>query len=729
VNKPQQVEQSIDPPEPAATSAKEDPLLDALLAIARLLGQTTTTNAIRAGLPLDNDLLGTEHFVRAAERIGLSARLVKRDLDSIPELLTPCVLLLEKGQTCILLESTTNKGHVRVLWPATHDGEEQIDVSALHSIYTGFAFLVKTRHRFDERAPDLSGSKDQHWFWSTLATSWRIYRDVLLASLLINVFALASPLFIMNVYDRVVPNKAIDTLWVLASGVMLVMFFDFLLRMMRSYFLDLAGRKSDILLSSRIFSHVMGLRMSSRPASVVSCANNHREFESIRDFITSATVTSLVDLPFVLVFLVTIFLLAGEVAWIPVIGILLILLYGIGLQPAMRRSVEKSFRSSAQKNGLLVESLNAADTVKVLGGEGRMQKQWESHVAQIAKWAAHSRLLSASAGSVATLVTQLSNVAVVVAGVYLIQDHALSMGGLIAAVILSGRALAPMAQVTNLSTRYFQARSALQSLNELMEQEVERPADKRFLSRDTLDGRVEFEHVNFTYPGEEQASLHDVSLRIEAGERVAIIGRIGSGKSTLLRLLVGLYQAQQGAIRVDGVDISQLDPADLRRNMGFASQDATLFHGTLRDNLVFGASHVEDERILEVARVAGISHFADRHPLGFDMQVGEKGARLSGGQRQSVAIGRALLLDPPVLLLDEPTSAMDNRSEDEVKQALLQVVEGKTLLLVTHRASLLALVDRIIVMDEGRVLADGPKDNVLEALRQGRIKTGGACNV
>lgn len=729
MNKPQQVEQPTDPPEPAATSAKEDPLLDALLAIARLLGQTTTINAIRAGLPLDNDLLGTEHFVRAAERVGLSARLVKRDLGSIPELLTPCVLLLENGQTCILLESTANKGQVRVLWPATHDGEERIDVSALQSIYTGFAFLVKTRHRFDERAPDLSGDKDQHWFWSTLATSWRIYRDVLLASLLINVFALASPLFIMNVYDRVVPNKAVDTLWVLASGVVLVMLFDFLLRMMRSYFLDLAGRKSDILLSSRIFSHVMGLRMSSRPASVGSFANNLREFESIRDFITSATVTSLVDLPFVLVFLATIFLLAGEVAWIPVIGILLILLYGIGLQPAMRRSVEKSFRSSAQKNGLLVESLNAADTVKVLGGEGRMQKQWESHVAQIAKWAAHSRLLSASAGSVATLVTQLSNVAVVVAGVYLIQDHALSMGGLIAAVILSGRALAPMAQVTNLSTRYFQARSALQSLNDLMEQEVERPADKRFLSRDTIDGRVEFDHVDFTYPDEEQASLQDVSLRIEAGERVAIIGRIGSGKSTLLRLLVGLYQAQQGAIRIDGVDISQLDPADLRRNMGFASQDATLLHGTLRDNLVFGASHVEDDRILEVARIAGISHFVDRHPLGFDMQVGEKGARLSGGQRQSVAIGRALLLDPPVLLLDEPTSAMDNRSENEVKQALLQVVEGKTLLLVTHRASLLALVDRIIVMDEGRVLADGPKDNVLEALRQGRIKTGGACNV
>ena len=713
----------LEPQAAPGTTSEEDPLLEALLVVARLLGRTTTRNAARAGLPLDGDRFSPEHFQRTAERIGLSCRLVQRKLDAISDLLTPCVLLLGDDQVCVLLESPKGREQVRVVWPATGDGESSVDVARLQAEYSGYAFLLKERHQFDERTPELSGATRGHWFWSTLGSSWRIYRDVLFASLLINLFALASPLFIMNVYDRVVPNKAFDTLWVLASGVLVVILFDFLLRMLRGYFLDLAGRKSDILLSSKIFAQVMGLRMSAQPASVGSFANNLREFESIRDFITSATVTALVDLPFVVIFLLAIFFLSGPVAWVPAIGIGIILLYGIGIQPAMRRSVEQGFRSAAQKNGLLVEALNATDTVKTLGAEGRMQKQWEAQVAQIAQWGAHSRLLSSSAGNVASLVTQLSSVAVVIAGVYLIQDHSLSMGGLIAAVILSGRALAPMAQVANLSTRYFQARSALQSLGDIMQQEVERPQDKRFLSRDRLQGSVEFEHVHFSYPGEEQPSLQDVSLRIEPGERVAIIGRIGSGKSTLLRLLIGLYQPQQGAIRMDGVDLKQLDPADLRRNIGYASQEATLFYGSVRDNLVFGAPHVEDQRVLAVARAAGVTRFVNHHPHGFDMQVGEKGARLSGGQRQSVALGRSLLLDPPILMLDEPTGAMDNRTEEEIKKSLLQEVKNRTLLLVTHRASLLALVDRVIVMDEGRVLADGPKENVLEALRQGRIKT------
>lgn len=696
----------------------EDPLLDALLAIASLLGHASTANAVRAELPLDNEPLSPQYFERAAQRIGLSARLTQRKLNKLSPLLLPCVLLLQDDRTAILLER--ENGKCRVLLPDTGNGEVQIDESELATAYTGFAFLIKPQHRFHDSTEQLTAQRG-HWFWSSLRTSWRIYRDVLLASLLLNLFALASPIFVMNVYDRVVPNKATDTLWVLASGVVVVMLFDFLLRMLRSYFLDLAARKSDVLLSSRLFAQVLGLRLAEQPRSVGSFASQLREFDGLRDFITSASLTALVDLPFVALFLVAIFLLAGPIAWIPTIAVGIVFAYALALQPSMRRSIEDSVENSAHKNGLLVETLTASETVKTLGVQGRLQKQWEADVAEIARSSARSRLLSSSATGVATLATQLSSVAVVVAGVYQIQSLEMSLGGLIAAVMLSGRALAPMGQVANLSTRYFHARSALTVLNQIMQQPVERPHNSRFLSRNQLRGDIEFDKLSFHYPQEQLAALNDVSLRILAGERVALIGRIGSGKSSLLKLLAGLYQADGGALRIDGVDIGQLDPVDLRHNLGYAAQDATLMQGSVRDNLTLGADHIDDARILEAARITGVNRFADYHPQGYDMPVGERGSRLSGGQRQSVALARALLLDPPILLLDEPTGAMDNRSEAEVCKNLQHAVQGKTLLMVTHRAALLGLVDRIVVLDQGRVVADGPKDDVIKALQTGKI--------
>jgi ATP-binding cassette subfamily C protein LapB len=379
-------------------------------------------------------------------------------------------------------------------------------------------------------------------------------------------------------------------------------------------------------------------------------------------------------------------------------------------------------RASAQKNATLVEALVEAETVRALGVEGRLQGQLERSMAEGSRWSTEARQWALSATNLATLMQQLVSVGVVVFGVYLIADGMMSLGALIAGVMLSSRAVVPLAQMAALLSRLFQASTALRALDEVMQLPVERPDGKVFVTRPVLKGDIEFDHVNFHYPGQELPALKDASFRIEAGERVAIIGRVGSGKTTINRLVAGLYQAQQGAVRIDGVDMRQLDPGDLRHNIAYVSQDNQLLFGSIRDNLAMGLSHADDEAIVRAAEISGVADFVNRHPLGFDMPVGEHGSSLSGGQRQAVALARALVQDAPVLLMDEPTGSMDNSSEDHIRRGLAEVIAGKTVILITHRASLLDLVERVIVVDAGQVVADGPKAQVLEALRAGRIK-------
>ncbi|HXK58166.1 MAG TPA: ABC transporter transmembrane domain-containing protein, partial [Gammaproteobacteria bacterium] len=351
---------------------------------------------------------------------------------------------------------------------------------------SGYTIFVRPRHQFDKRTPSLLKVHSRHWFWGTLFNSWRIYRDVLVASLLINLFALATPLFIMNVYDRVVPNNAVETLWVLAVGVLLVYCFDLMLRMLRGYFIDVAGKKSDILLSSAIFARIMGMRMEVRPPSVGAFANNLREFESIREFITSATVTGLVDLPFIVIFLIAIGYLSGPLVVVAAICIPLVIVYALLIQGPLRKAVESTFRASAQKGAMLVESLTGLETIRHLGAESALQRKWELLTGHIAQWGVRSRLISSSAVNVALFFQQFAQIAVVVWGVHLIATGSLSMGGLIAAVILTGRAMAPVSQVANLSVRYLQARTALESLNRVMTLPVERDQERTFVSRDQL---------------------------------------------------------------------------------------------------------------------------------------------------------------------------------------------------------------------------------------------------
>lgn len=698
-----------------------DPLLACLVELTRLHGRPSTRAALTAGLPLENGNLTPSLFARAAARAGLSSRILRRALADIDDVVLPAVLLLKADQACVLLGWNEARDAARLLFPETGQGEVELTREQLAERYLGIALFARPRFSFDARTPEVGKVVQRHWFWSAILEQTPVYRDVLWAALLINLFALVMPLFSMNVYDRVVPNNATDTLWVLALGILLVFAMDFMVRLLRGHFIDLAGARIDVKLSATIMERVLGMRLEGKPASVGSFASNLRSFESVRDFIASSSVAALVDFPFALVFLLVILWISWPLAFIPLVALVVGLIYAYVMQFKMHELVETTYRASAMRNASLIESLTSLETIKTQGAEGVVQKKWESTTAFLSRTSAQMRLLSASVTNGTATISQLVNVCLIVGGVYLIQERLLSMGGLIAVTMLGGRAIAPLGQAVAMLLQFQNARTALETLDKLMAQPVERPDAAAFIHRPELQGEIEFRDVSFSYPGQTEPALQDVSLRIAPGEHVVILGRTGSGKTTLQKLMLGLYQPTAGAIRIDGIDLRQLDPADLRRNVGYVGQDATLFYGTLRENIAIGAPYADDSAVVFAADVAGLTQFVNRHPKGFDMPIGERGESLSGGQRQEVAIARAVLMEPPVLIFDEPTSAMDFSTEYGFKERLRQFAAHKTLIIVTHRNSLIDLASRIIVVDGGRIVADGPREQVLAALQSGRV--------
>lgn len=636
-----------------------DPLLDCLVELTRIHGAPWTREALAAGLPLESNLLTPSLFSRAAARAGLSARVVRRKIGDIPTRLMPVVLLLENHHAVLLLDRLDD-GRFLVRFPEGGESAETLSQEELEAQYSGVAIFVRSRFRFDERTPELGKVRARHWFWSVVFDNWRLYRDALLASLLVNIFALVMPLFSMNVYDRVVPNHALETLWVLALGATLILGFDFALRTARGYIIDVASKRVDITLSALIMERVLGIRMAARPVSVGSFAANLRAFESVRDFIASATITSLIDLPFALIFLLVLVWISPWMILPPLFGMALVLLFTALTQTKMHELTEISQRASAQRNATLVESLVGIETIKTMGAEGEMQRRWERATVYLARIGGKLKLLSSSTVNFAAEIQQMVSIIVVITGVYLLVDGKMSMGGIIAASMLSGRAMAPLGQIAGLMMQYQNARTALASIESHMQMPVERPLDSKFLHRESFRGEIEFRNVSFSYPGRDDQALRSISFHIKAGEKVGVIGRIGSGKTTLEKLILGLYQPDDGAVLIDGVDTRQIDPAELRRSIGFVPQDALLFYGTLRENIALGAPFADDRMIVAAAELAGISEFVGAHPRGFDMLIGERGESLSGGQKQAVSIARAALNDPPVMLLDEPTSAMDH---------------------------------------------------------------------
>ena len=673
---------------------------------------------LTTGLPLPDQRLSPDLLPRAAARAGLQGRLLQRKLIQIPEIALPALLLLKDGRSAVLLGWEGQSA--RLLISESNGGEVLIETEALGQDYSGRVFFAQPQHKFDVTQGSLI-PRARSWFKDTLKLSRWLYVDAIAASFVINLIALATPLFVMNVYDRVVPNQATATLWVLATGICGAFLFDLLLKGLRSLCLDLAGKKTDLIISATLFERIVGMAMKFRPARVGSYAQNIHEFQGMRDFLTSLTLTSLIDLPFTLIILLVIALLGGHLVWIPIIAFPLALGIGHFLQKPLTSTLERTMALGAERQSSLIETLAGLDAVKVNNAESERQYQWEHTIGTLSRLELRVKVLSGLAMNITLLIQQLAGVAMICFGVYMIMDGVLSMGGLVACYMLSGRALGPLAQLSGLLTRYQQAKVTMVSVDQMMELPQERNFDERPLSRQVLQGAMEFRNLEFTYPNQQSLALRNINLVIRPGEKVGIIGRSGSGKSSLAKLLVGLYQPDEGSLLVDGVDIRQIDVSEVRHNIGYVAQDIQLLSGTLRDNLISGARYVDDEMVLQAAELAGVHEFASLHPQGYELQVGERGQNLSGGQRQNVALARALLLDPPILLLDEPTSAMDNTGEERLKQRLHGVIEKKTVILVTHRASLLSLVDRLVVIDRGQIVADGPKAAVMEALKKGQI--------
>jgi ATP-binding cassette, subfamily C, bacterial LapB len=704
-----------------------DPLLDCLVEVCRLHGHAASRASLSAGLPLPMNAASKQRGMnldlveRAVARAGMTSKLQRCALHDIDMAALPAVLILRNNLACVLMGWDDARQNAKLLLPETGQGAVSLSSAELTARHTGLVLFVRPHFRFDARTPEVRAVRSQHWFWSAVLAQRFVYKDVLWAALLINVFALAFPMFAMNVYDRVVPNNAVETLWALAIGVFLVLSADLFMRLMRSHFVDEASARIDVQISARLMEKVLGLRLEHRPESVGSFAANLRGFEQVRDFIASSTVTALIDLPFALLFV-------GVMAWIspwlvlPVLAAFAsILVVGWVLQARLHELSQTTYQAGALRNATLIESLTGIETIKSQGAEGVTQAKWERVNSFLATATVKMRALSSGAMYGTNYLTQLVSVTLILIGVYLIAQRELTMGALIAVTMLSSRALAPAGQIVGLLMQYQGARTAMDSLNAIMDKPVERPLDSSFVQRPKLTGDIEFRNVKFAYPNRTDAALDGLSFKIAAGEKVALIGRVGSGKSTIQRLIMGLYQPTDGAVLLDGIDLRQLDPADVRRNLGCVSQDVMLFYGSLRDNVMLGMPYADDSAVVAAADVAGLNEFVNRHPQGFDLQVGERGESLSGGQRQSVGLARAVLHNAPILLLDEPTSAMDFSSEAQITTKVNAFARDKTVVLVTHRTSLLAMVTRVIVIDGGRIVADGPRDRIMEALASGRV--------
>lgn len=714
---------------PAMSSAQtgiEDTLLQSVSWLCDHYGLGRSSQALTAGLPKAG-LLSPSLALASLANAGLSAGLVERPVRALPEQLFPIILLRKEKGGCVLVGRRADPDAedkraclFQVILPEIGNEPVQIPQSEMDELYGGYAILAKPVAKIDTRAGEEAERPAGHWLLSTLWRYRRYYRSAAIGAVLINVLALASIFFTMNVYDRVVPNQAFVTLWSLAIGVLLAMVFEAIARYVRAYLLDMAGKKADLVLGTLLFRQALSIQMEHKPASSGSFANQLREFESVRDFATSATLAAISDLPFVLMFVGVIFLVGGPLGYVPLLLIPLIVLISVGIQWPLARTMKENLRESSLKQGVLIEAIEGLETLKAVGGEAFMQRRWETFSALASSTSMKSRQLSSAANGAVMFFQQVQTVVLIVIGVYLIDAGELTMGALIATVMLAGRATAPLGQVVGLAVRFQQAKAALQSLNKLMEMPVDRDASREYLAKPLLTGQLTLKDVSFAYPAPPMQPnppvLQGINLSIKPGERVAILGRIGSGKSTLLRVMARLYLPVAGQMFTDGLDVNQVDPADWRKAVGYVGQEARLFYGSLRENVMLGRPEATAEEFLRVLRLTGLDQVAARHPQGINLPIGEMGEGLSGGQRQLVSLARSLLARPALLLLDEPTSAMDAQTETLFLQHLLRATKGQTLVVVTHRPSVLTLVERILVVDDGKVVADGPKEQILAAM-------------
>lgn len=671
-----------------------DTLIDAIVDCLARRGLSKSAAVITAGLAPDEHG-DPQALVRALARLGVTARWVTPA--GLPDDVLPAVALAADGKAKVAA-----------------DGADLVDSTQV--------LLLAVSDARDSRADALVVPDAQGWFWPVLWGYRQYFLEAAALSAIVNLLSLAGIIFMMTVYDRILPNQAYVTLWSLAAGVGLAMLLEFAARTIRGHVLDSAGKKIDLVLGDAVFARVLGTRLEHRAGSTGAFANVLKEFEAVRAFVTSATLTAVADLPFALLFLLVTAIIAGPLVWVPVIAFGVVILLSLTIQVPLARAAGATLREGAIRHGTVVESLEGLETIKALRAEAGMRRRHESASAAIAETAITSQGLSNLSLNLTIMIQQFAGAALLIWGVYLAVKGEVTAGALIAAVQLNSRSLAPLVTLSSLAVRFQQSRSAMVSLNRIMALPLEREPGAPYVSGSDWRGAIAVRAAGFAYEAGTPPVLDTVSLTIEPGERVAILGRMGSGKSTLLRLFAGLYRPQAGQVLFDGVDISTIEPADLRAAVLLVGQDARLFHGTLRDNLRLAAPTADDAALLAVAAATGVDAIAAAHPRGFDRHIGERGDNLSGGQRQAVALARAMLARPRVLLLDEPTAAMDQRSEAQALKALVSLPRDTTLIIVTHKQAIVPHVDRIIVLDAGRVVANGPRAEVLAALGEGRVR-------
>jgi ATP-binding cassette subfamily C protein LapB len=697
----------------------DDPLAQALVWLTRHHGQPRSAASLLEGQQIDG-ALGPEQALRALKEAGFNAGLIQRPIADIHTLLLPAVLLLRNGDACVL--AGRQGSHCSIVLPGPQAQQLQASEAELGAEYLGFALVAtpvavdRSTRQAGEPVPDPRG----HWLWGTVRRFLPYYRSALVAALLSNLLMLVTGLVTGVIYDKVIPHQAMTTLWALASVSVVALIFDLTARQLRAYLIDMAGKKTDLLVGAALFRQSLGVRMEHRPDSSGAYAHIVSQVEMVREFFSSASLAAVSDLPFILVFVAMVFLVAGPLGWVLVLAIPLILGLTLAMQGALRRSTSDNMRQHADLHGLLVEAVDGLEDLKAAGAQGRFIHRYEEATSMAASTAMRSKRISSLATNISGSMQQVVTLTMLVWGVHLIQDHVISSGSLLGAVMFAMRAVAPLANVVSLAMRYQSARAAMKALDKVMAQPLERDTGRSYVPMPQASGRIALHDVGFAYPAHDgqQAPqvLKAINLRFEAGERVAVLGRIGSGKSTVLRLLAGLYQPTQGMVEVDGIDLRQIDPADFRASVGFVAQDPRLFNATLRDNVLLGRPAADPSRLAEAAQLTGLARVVAGHPMGWDLPVGEAGSLLSGGQRQLVALTRSLITKPRILLMDEPTSSMDAQSEVAFLRQLKQASADCTLVMVTHRPAVLELVSRVIVVDAGRVVMDGPKAAVLAAL-------------
>ncbi len=709
-------------PHAASAPLGDDPLAECLAFLTRFHGRAYTATQLRAGLPLQAGQLAPSALEAAAQRIGMEAAEDDCELKDIPRLALPAILMLKDGRWAVLV-SLSEKGRAQVFEPRAGDATRLIAVDELSRHYAGRAVYVRPRFQFDARAHDYDMPVTGSWFWTGIRRNFWIYSHAVIATVVVNILALIAPVFTLAVYDRVVPNSALETLWTLAIGVLVVALFDFVLRNLRAYLIDSAGKRLDVELGNRMFEHLLSLKGESRPRSAGSMAVMLKDFDSVRDFLGSATIAVFGDMPFILLFLLALYLIGGPiVALTAAVIVPLVLIVGMLIHWPLKEATRRAMRESTQKNSLLFEVLNGIETVKAVRAEGWAKRHWEHFVALTAASGMRIKLLTALATNFTATCSLLLTLAIIVAGVYQIMAGHMTSGALVAAMMLGSRIMAPLGQMAALLVRYDHMRTAFGALDKMMALPVEQGPDDQPVHVPQIKGGVEFNQVSFRYPGEDVTVLENVSFTVKPGERVAVLGRVGSGKSTILRLIQRLYAPTSGFIRVDDLDLRQIDVNDIRRQVGFVPQDSVLFFGTIRDNLTQGMPHASDEQIMRALELSGLIEAIKAWPRGLGQVVGERGGNLSGGQRQLATLARALIGEPPILLLDEPTSHLDNAVERRFIDAMQTWLKGRTLFLVTHRSALLSLVERVILIDKGKVIADGPRDDVVAMLAGGRVR-------